>query len=241
MSNIVQLSNVYVAGNPTFFPHNDPSKHRTILTAIHNSKTRDGRDIRDEYTLVFWGKYAQMAALYLKKGRCINVMGRLKSHSIDTGRVKANGKREIYRITTVHVDKFEFGRDSMKELSARINANIQRAKAEGLLPPNCTVTAEYLLHVDAQPFVDYNPAVVAQTGMYGNARVFIKGQGFLGPQTMTQPGAPAAPTAQGNEALNALEAQIRALQEQLAQANQGQTAPVNTQGQAVATPDPFAM
>jgi len=239
MSNYAILTNVNVAGNPTFFPHpTDPNKHRTLLTAIHNSKTRDGRDLQDEFTLVFWGKYAQTAALYLEKGRSINVQGRMKSYSIDTGRVKANGKREIYRITTIHVDKFEFGRESMKALSARVNANIQKAKTEGLLPPQCNITADYLLAITPKPFVDYNPAVVAQTGLYGNARVFIKGQGFMGPQTASPQAGPAGT----NTTIDALQAQIQALQNQL-QAQAGAVIPEaqNANNNTTETVDPFAM
>ena len=242
MGNMVTLTNVHCAGNPTFFPHQDPAKHRTLITVISNAKTRNGQDIRDEFTLVFWGKYAQMAALYLKKGRAINVTGRLKSYSIDTGRVKPNGKREIYRLTTIHVDRFEFGRDTMKELVERITANLQKAKQEGLIPANVTITAEYLLAVEPKPFVDYNPAVVAQTGLYGNAKVFIKGQGFLGPQNVPN-ATPAATTAAG-VSVEQLQAQIQSLMAQLNQATQAApTAPATpaaapvAEGQAV---DPFA-
>ena len=253
MGNSVTLTNVNIAGNPTFFPHTDPSKHLTLVTAIENIKTSDGRDLRNEYTLAFWGKYAQIAALYLEKGRAINVQGRLRTRSIDTGRVKANGKREIYRITTVQVDKFEFGRDSMKALSARVNANIQKAKAEGLLPPNCTITAEYLLKVEPKPFVEYNPAIAAQTGLYGNARVFVKGQGFLGPQNASAAAPVATPAAAGiatagtvnnttinNATIEALQAQIQAMQQQLqAQGSTAPAAPATNEGAAAV--DPFSI
>lgn len=247
MGNFVTLTNVNIAGNPTFFPHTNPNKHLTLVTAIENIKTSDGRDLRNEYTLAFWGKYAQIAALYLEKGRAIDVQGRLRTRPIDTGRVKANGKREIYRITTVQVDKFEFGRDSMKALSARVNANIQKAKAEGLLPPNCTITAEYLLKVEPKPFVEYNPAVAAQTGLYGNARVFIKGQGFLGPQNAPAAAPVATPAAAGtatagtvnNATIEALQAQIQAMQQQLqAQGAVAPAAPVANEGAAAV--DPFS-
>lgn len=244
MGNFVTLTEVYVAGNPTFFPHSDPNKHLTLVTAIENIKTSDGRDLRNEFTLAFWGKYAQIAALYLEKGRAINVQGRLRTRPIDTGRVKANGKREIYRVTTVQVDKFEFGRDSMKALSARVNTNIQKAKAEGLLPPNCTITAEYLLKVEPKPFVEYNPAIAAQTGLYGNARVFVKGQGFLGPQNAPTAAPATAPASAGtvnNATIEALQAQIQAMQQQLqAQGSAVPVAPAVNEGAAAAAVDPFS-
>jgi len=42
--------------------------------------------------------------------------------------------------------------------------------------------------------VDYNPVLAAQTGMYGNARVWVKGIGYIGPQN-AQAVAVAAPAA----------------------------------------------
>jgi len=181
MDEKITLSNVRVAGAPTFFPHQDPKKHRTLLTVIKNrGKNRNtGAPMSDEFTLVFWGKYAQTAALYLDKGRAINVECVPRTRSIDTGIVKANGKKQILRITDWHVRSFEFGPDSMKELSGRINGNIMKAKQAGLLDANSTITAEYLLQSARPTSYDYNPELAAQTGMYGNAKVYIKGQGFM--------------------------------------------------------------
>ena len=55
-----------------------------------------------------------------------------------------------------------------------------KAKAEGRLDPNATITAEELIVVERPAAYDYNPQLAAQTGRYGNAQVWIKGQGFLG-------------------------------------------------------------
>ena len=185
---IVNLTNVRVAGDPTFFPGADPSKHRCLVTVIKNrGKNKAGQEMTDEFTLVFWAKYAQTAAMYLDKGRAIDVTGVLRSHTIDTGRMKANGKKELNRTTNIHVKSFEFGADSKKELVKRVGQNIAKAIQEGLLPPNCTITPDYLIAVSRAASYDYNPQLAAQTGRYGNARVFIKGQGFLGNGAVAQP------------------------------------------------------
>jgi hypothetical protein len=62
----------------------------------------------------------------------------------------------------------------------RINANLAKAKAEGRLNPDATITAEELIEVTRPAAYDYNPQLAQQTGRYGNARVWIKGVGFLG-------------------------------------------------------------
>lgn len=184
IDSIISLSNVRVAGAPTFFPGSEPKKHRCLLTVIKNrGKNTAGEEMTDEIGLVFWGKYAQTAALYLDKGRAINVTGVLRSHTKETGKVKANGKKELQRDISVHVKSFEFSADSKKELVKRIGQNIARAKQEGFLPPDCTITPEYLIAVSKSPAYDYNPETARQTGMYGNARVYDKG--FLGSGTVT--------------------------------------------------------
>ena len=199
------LCNARVAGPPTFFPGLTPDKHRTLLTVIKNrGKNKAGQPLSDEYTLVMWGKYAQTGALYFTVGRALNVECVPRSYSVDTGRLKPNGKKEIYRLTNFHVRSFEFGADSKKELSARINQNIMTAKAAGQIDQNATVTAEILLAVTRPQKVDYNPAVHNATGMYGNAKIFIKGQGFAGPGTAVATGQPTV------EQLEAQLAQLKA-------------------------------
>jgi len=181
MDNLVTLSNVRVAGEPTFFPGDDPKKHRCLLTVIKNrGKNKAGQEMTDEIGLTFWGKYAQTAAMYLDKGRAINVEGVLRSYTKDTGQIKPNGKKDLQRSTTVHVKSFEFSADSKKELVKRVGQNIAKAKQEGLIPMECTITPEYLIAITRNASYDYNPQLAAQTGRYGNARVYIKGQGFLG-------------------------------------------------------------
>lgn len=204
---IVNLTNVRVAGDPTFFPGTDTSKHRCLVTVIKNrGKNKAGQEMTDEFTLVFWAKYAQTAAMYLDKGRAIDVTGVLRSHTIDTGRIKPNGKKELQRNTNIHVKSFEFGADSKKELVKRVGQNIAKAIQEGLLPPNCTITPDYLIATSRQAAFDYNPELAAQTGRYGNARVFIKGQGFLGNGAIKQP--VVIPEVVADDELAAMEAQV---------------------------------
>jgi single-stranded DNA-binding protein len=178
---MVFLSNVRVAGAPCFFPSADPKKHRCLVTVIKNrGKNAAGAEMTDEHSLVFWGKYAQTCALYIDKGRAINVLGVERSHSKDTGRLKPSGAKEINRSTSIHVKSFEFGADSKKALVKRITANLEKAKQEGRLNPDATITAEELITVMRPAAYDYNPQAAQQTGRYGNARVWVKGIGFLG-------------------------------------------------------------
>jgi len=233
IDSMVSLSNVRVAGAPTFFPADDPKKHRCLITVIKNrGKNQQGVELTDEFTLVYWGKYAQTAALYLDKGRAINVDGVLRSYTVDTGRIKPNGKKELNRTTSIHVKGFEFSADSLKALSKRIGGNmaaIQAAKEAGTRDPNAPMTPEELLVVKRQPAYDYNPTTAAQTGRYGNAQVYIKGVGMLvagspvpaGAPMTSVPGTPADTAAQ----LARMQAEMNALTAAAAATAAG--APVN--------------
>jgi len=208
------LTNVRLASDPTFFPHpTDTTKHRSLVTVIKNhgkNRTTGLERKPTEYSLTFWGPYAQTCALYLAKGRAINVEVAPKSYSRETGRVKPTGAKEINRTTTFDVKSFEFSLDSKKELVKRINTNLATAKAQGRLNPDATITAEELILVVRPQAYDYNPAVAAQTGMYGNAKVYIKGAGFLGGGHVA--GAAGAVPAGNNDALIAeMQARIDAL------------------------------
>lgn len=182
MDSIMNLTNVHIAGVPTFFPGADPKSHRCLVTVIKNrGKNKQGQEMTDQMTLVFWGKYAQTAALFLDKGRCINAEVVPRPYTVDTGQTRLDGKKILHRITNFSVRSFEFGSDTKKELVARITANLQKAKQEGLLPVDATITAEYLINIVRPQKIDYNPTLVAQTGLYGNAKVYIKGTGFVIP------------------------------------------------------------
>jgi hypothetical protein len=220
---MLTLSNVRVAGIPTFFPGSDPKRHRCLVTVIKNrGKNRNtGQDMTETYGLVFWGNYAQVAANYLTVGRAINVLCTPRSWDVDTGRVKANGKKEMYRTAQFHVVRFEFGADSKKELVKMITENIQKAKAEGLLPAETTITADYLIARQKKQFLAYNGTVDAQ-GLYGNARVFIKGAGWLQPGASAPAPAAAAPAGD-------LAAQVANLTQMIANIQSGNAAPAAAQ------------
>lgn len=210
LDNYVSITNAFVAGEATFFPNADPKKHKCLLTVIKNRGKNKftGEEMKDEIGLVFWGGYAQSAALYLDKGRAINVYGTLRSHTQPTGQVKANGKAELHRNMSVNVSRFEFGPETKKELVKRIAGNlalIQAAKDKGTRSPDQPITAEELIAVNRPAKYDYNPELAMKTGRYGNARVYIKGQGFLGE-------GPAAPIAvPDDDHLARLEAEVTRL------------------------------
>jgi len=235
----VFLANVRVAGRPTFFPADDVKKHRCLVTVINNRGKNDQQvEMTDEFTLVFWGKRAQNAALYIDKGRALNVDGVLRSYTVDTGRVKPDGKKEFNRTTSIHVRKFSFGPDSKKELVKRIGGNLALIKAAvdgGTRDPHAPITAEELIVINRPAAYDYNPQLAAQTGSYGNAQVYIKGQGMLAAGSVPVQAGPAAGAPPITPAANLakMEAEVAALKAAMgAQAN---GAAVN----APATANPF--
>lgn len=218
------LLNVHCASAPMFIPADDPKRNHTIVTVIANrGKSKAGVDLRSEVTLNIWGKYAGVAACHLDKGRQINVVGELLSHTKDTGAVGADGKKIMFRRNEVRVDRFWFGGDTLKELTQRVGKNLAALQAAGQ-----PITAEALLKSSRSATVDYNPALAAQTGMYGNARVWIKGQGFLKAGAVPVQQSAAVPKA---KTVEELQAELAAL-----------TAAVkNAQSAAVAAPvDAFA-
>ena len=189
LDTIVSLINVRCASDPILFPSSDPKRHRCLVPVIKNlGKNAAGQPIKEVITLVFWAKYAEIASLMLAKGRALCVQGVMRTFTRDNGTV-VNGKKVLEKNTTVHVRGFEFGPDSMKELQAIVGANIARAKQAGLIPAQVNIGADYLLARQRVSHRPFNPAEVAQTGKFGNARVFVKGQGWMGAQagTMTPP------------------------------------------------------
>ncbi len=213
---LVQLMNVHIAGTPTFFPAADPLNHHCMMTVINNrGKNQANEELRDEVTLNFWGKYAQTAALYLDKGREINVVGELRSFTENTGQTRPDGKAIIHRKNEIRVDTFFFGSDTKAELVGRINANLAKAKAAGKLNPDATLTGEDLIEISRGAAYDYNPQLALQTGMYGNARVYDKALGgFITPNAMT--GAAAA-----TGTIPPATAEIEALKKQIAEMTAG--------------------
>ena len=179
---IVALQDVRIAGVPTFIPGATVNEHKCLITVLNNRTRKNGDKILDEVGLTFWGKYAQVAAQHLEKGRAINVIGELRSYKYETGRTKPNGSPEIQRDNSINVQSFTFSNESAKALAARINVNLAKAKEEGRLDPNTNITGEELIAIEPRKMVgDYSPELTSATGMYGNARIWIKGSGFITP------------------------------------------------------------
>lgn len=179
----VQLMNVRVAGKVTFMPGSEPKRNHAMLTVICNrgKKPNTQEEMSDEITLNFWGKYADFAAKYLDVGREVNIDGELRSHRHQTGQINPTTQKPIIeRRVEVLVNRCYFGKDSMKEVSARVNGKIAALIAGGRLPVGTVLTAEELLAVDRPNIGDYNPAIHDAIGLYGNAKIWRKGQGFVG-------------------------------------------------------------
>lgn len=176
------LTNARCLNDPIIIPSaSDPTKNHTLITVIANrGKTKAGKQLTTVLPLSFWGPYAAVAAVHLKKGRQINVNGDLVSFLMDTG-VVTNGKPQRFLRVEGRVAEFEFAGETMKELTARIEKNIASYKAAGRIPAAVNVTGQELLAVQRPKSVKFDMALASQTGMFGNARVFVKGQGWMKP------------------------------------------------------------
>jgi len=203
-----------IASEITFIPGQTELRHHALATAICNrGKTEDGRELRDEITLNFWGKRAQNASYYLYKGKQVNIYGRLQSYTQDTGQTNANGKKILNRRVEVVVTRLELLGDSMKTIEQIVAMNIALMKNAGRLPADVVLSAAELLKSNKPKPVDFNPAVVAQSGKYGMARVWTKDHGFwdekpgqINPTTSAPANAP--DTAQLLEQIKALQAKV---------------------------------
>jgi len=214
-------SDLRVASEVTFIPGaTDPKRNHAILTVINNrgKHPRTGEDMTDEITLNFWNKYAGVAAHYLYPGKQINVEGRIQSYTEDTGQVRPNGGKKLNRKIEVVVTQMQLLGDSMKKINERVAKNIAMLKAAGRLPAEVILTAEELLKSDKIPMTDFAPAVAAQTGRYGFARVWSKDRGFWD-QNLAAAAATTTAAAPANVDLTntaAIAAQIENLQKLLA-------------------------
>jgi len=202
------LTGVRIAGDPTFIPGADPSKNHAIVTAMVNRKGRDNKDYSEDITVHFWNKTANIAANYLSTGKQCNIEGRLNSRTVDTGQVRADGKKILYRIVEVNAIRCELLGDSLKELQAAFDNGIIALKNSGRLDPNAQINLNDILPKKG-PMVDFNPALSAQTGKYGHANVWSKDKGSWKPTTAT-------PVADKAIDIAALEAQIAALKKDTA-------------------------
>ena len=206
------LTGARVAGEPTFIPGADPSKNHAMLTVMVNRKGKDGKDYSEDMTVHFWGKPANVAANYLGIGKQCNIEGRLNSRTVDTGQMRADGKKILYRIVEVTAIRCELLGDSLKELQAAFDAGIIALKNTGRLDPQAQISLNDVLPKKG-PMVDFNPALSAQTGKYGHANVWSKDKGSWKPaMTAVAPGA-AVPTTDKATAIAALETQILQLKQ----------------------------
>lgn len=216
---IVIGMDVRVASKTTFIPGAEAKRNHAILTIINNRgiNSKTNQPIRDEITLNFWNKYAGVAAFYLYPGKQINFRGRLQSYTTDTGTVNAAGKKILNRKIEVVVDNMQLLGDSLKEINRRIGINSAALKSAGRMQPHELFNAEELLrNPENIPVVDFNPAISAQTGLYGKARVYDKTRKFWDQYVTNAPYAAPA----NNEA--AMAAKIADLERKLA----GITTPV---------------
>lgn len=245
MGNMIFIGeDLRVASEVTFIPGAEAKRNHAILTVINNrgKHPRTGEDMTDEITLNFWGKYAGVAAHYLYPGKQINATGRIQSYTEDTGQVRPGGGRKLNRKIEVVVDNMQLLGDSMKKINERIAKNIAVLKAAGRLPQDVVLSAEELLKTDKIPMTDFVPAVAAQSGRYGLARVWSKDHGFwdqkIGQVTTAAP----VQTADANVDLSnpqALAAHIAKLQDALNKATAASTPPAEN-ASAEAGADPFA-
>jgi len=203
------LTGARIAGDPTFIPGSDPSKNHTIVTAMVNRKGRDGKDYSEDITVHFWNKNANVAANYLSKGKQCNIEGRLNSRTVDTGQVRADGKKILYRIVEVNATRVELLGDPLKETITALDNYIVSLKNSGRLDPNVQINFVEALPKKS-PMIDFNPALSAQTGKYCHANVWSKDKGSWKPVTT------ATQVSNETATIAALEAQIAALKKETA-------------------------
>ena len=216
-----QLMDVRIASDINFTPGADPKHNHAMFTVINNRGKKPGTEIEmtDEITCHCWGKYAGVISFYGYKGKQINIIGRIQSYSTETGRVKQNGKKEIFRKDEVVVDHVQLLGDSMKMIEQRVARNVAALIAAGRTSLEGITAAELLKHTPPQ-VVDFSPAN-CPNGRYGYARVWTKDRGFW---DMGAGGAAYQPmnTGAGAVDVNALQAQLADLTSKL-QAAQGGT------------------
>ena len=232
-------TSVRIAGDPTFIPNpQDPRRNHTIVTCMVNRRINE-KDLTDEITLNFWGKSASVAASFLPKGKQCNIDGRVQSYTMETGQVREDGKRILNRRIEVNVSRCELLADSRREMEAAFQGGIAALKAQGRLPTNVQISLDDVLPKKS-PMTDFNPQLAAQTGKYGHARVWSKDRGFwvtIPAGTVVTP--TAVPTGDTNTAIQTLQSQIAALQNQGNTNGEANAAGAATNNGAAVVVDPF--
>ena len=215
----INLQAVRVAGIPTFIPGSSQDTHHLLFTIINNrGQSGEGKTkYTDELTCHIWGKYAEVMAHYISKGREISINGDLRSYSSGEG-------KSITRKNEVRVNTVFLGAEPYKVLNDTINGNIALLKMNGRLPQNCDIKAVDLLQKEKPVQKPYDVSV---GGTFGQAKVWTKGQGF------DQSHSTSAPITDNNAGLTE---QIAAIQQQLLTIMGGQQSTQQTQPAQPAQP-----
>lgn len=198
MRNIIILPYVHATKRCTLFKGNEPKNNKCLIEFAENrGKRADGSEIPPIYHSVsFRGeKLSAIAATMIPAGTPLIITGYLDPYLKNTGRVDTAGKPVLEWKFPIVVTDWKFAGETAKSIAATVTANLARGKVEGVFPAQVNAGADYLLTRQTKNvFRPYNDAEVMQTGTFGNAKVWEKGKGWLGPQNqvVTGPVAPAS-------------------------------------------------
>jgi len=212
----VSGTSIRAAGPPTFIPNlADPTKNHTMVTGIVNRgiNKNNQQEMTERVTLHFWNKLAAVAACYINTGKQFNIDGSLRVHVTDTGQVR-NGKKVLNSDASIRVSNLELLSDSKKTMDAAFAAGLANLIATGRVPPNTILTLDDFLP-KKEKLQAFNPALAAQTGVYGHAKVWTKDQLFWGGgKGNAAPVGAAAPTGDTNAIIANLQQQLAVLTNQ---------------------------
>jgi len=212
----VSGTSIRAAGPPTFIPNlADPTKNHTMVTGIVNRgiNKNNQQEMTERVTLHFWNKLAAVAACYINTGKQFNIDGSLRVHVTDTGQVR-NGKKVLNSDASIRVSNLELLSDSKKTMDAAFAGGLANLIATGRVPPNTILTLDDFLP-KKEKLQAFNPALAAQTGVYGHAKVWTKDQLFWGGgKGNAAPVGAAAPTGDTNAIIANLQQQLAVLTNQ---------------------------
>lgn len=208
----VSGTSIRAAGPPTFIPNlADPTKNHTMVTGIVNRGPHptNGQQMTERITLHFWNKLAAVAACYINTGKQFNIDGSLRVHVTDTGQTR-NGKKVLNGDASVRVSNLELLSDSKKTMDAAFAQGLNALIAAGRLAPNTVLALDDFLP-KKEKLQAFNPALAAQTGVYGHAKVWTKDQLFWGGGKGSVVPAAAAPVGDTNAIIANLRQQLATL------------------------------
>lgn len=208
----VSGTSIRAAGPPTFIPNlADPTKNHTMVTGIVNRGPHptNGQQMTERITLHFWNKLAAVAACYINTGKQFNIDGSLRVHVTDTGQTR-NGKKVLNGDASVRVSNLELLSDSKKTMDAAFAQGLNALIAAGRLAPNTVLALDDFLP-KKEKLQAFNPALAAQTGVYGHAKVWTKDQLFWGGGKGSIAPATAAPAGDANTIIANLRQQLATL------------------------------